>query len=212
LSAEEKLVVGKCRIIAANTIDDMSAEFQPDLISGWNAVWFTFQACMVPLVSLFSDTSIPEEADKWKTSIETALRFFERNIPWSIAAKRSLDAVSKLYQAYKVQSSSLPKRSEQPPGPVPFYQQHQLVNNIQDMGGFCYTAAPEGTPYVMSSSAVDGWNADPATMGNLSGFWDDMMWDKKMPDMLETPFSIATDYDFQATTQGSGAPVWMNGN
>ncbi|KAF2641895.1 hypothetical protein P280DRAFT_541382 [Massarina eburnea CBS 473.64] len=210
LSAEEKVAVGKCRIVAAKTIEDMSNECQPDLISGWNAVWFTFQACMVPLVSLFSDTSMPEEAGKWKASIETALAFFERSKPWSIAAKRSLDAVSKLYQAYKAQSAIL-TQPEQPPVPISVQQQQQqqqFVNNMQGMQGFDYSAVPEGTTYAMHPSAVS-WNTDPNT---ISGFWDDMMWDTNLPDMLETPFGIATDYDFHGAAQDSGAPCWMNGN
>jgi hypothetical protein len=101
MSAEEKVAVGKCRILAMKTIEDMSQECMPDLLSGWNAVWFCFQACMVPLVSLFSDASMPEEVHKWQASVETALHFFEAARDYSIAAKRSADAVSKLYQAYK---------------------------------------------------------------------------------------------------------------
>ena len=105
LTAEEKVAIGKCRIISAKTIEDISNECLPDLITGWNAVWLVFQACMVPLVSLFSDSSMPDEIEKWQISIETALAFFERSKPWSIAAKRSMDVISRLYNAYKLQFS-----------------------------------------------------------------------------------------------------------
>ncbi|KAF1954773.1 hypothetical protein CC80DRAFT_549955 [Byssothecium circinans] len=211
LSAEEKVAIGKCRIIAAKTIEDMSNECQPDLISGWNAVWFTFQACMVPLVSLFSDSSMPEEVEKWKASIETALVFFERSKPWSIAAKRSMDAVSRLYQAYKVQST-MSDQVEPPPAPIPVQQQQQFVNNMQSMPGYDYNAVPEGATYAMNPGVVGSWNTDSNTMGHLSGFWDDMMWDTNLPDMLETPFGITNVYEFQGAAQDSGAPCWMNGN
>lgn len=207
LSAEEKVAVGKCRIIAAKTIEDMAGECLPDLISGWNAVWFTFQACMVPLVSLFSDTSMPEEAEHWRASIETALAFFERSKPWSIAAKRSMDAVSKLYQAYRAQfaEQAQPDHQQQPHPPQ--------FNNIAGMEGtFDYNAVPDVGGLSMNPGAVASWNSDPHAMGQLSGFWDDMMWDTNLPDMLETPFGLGNDYDFQGAAQDSGAPCWMQGN
>jgi hypothetical protein len=201
--------VGKCRIIAAKTIEDISNECLPDLISGWNAVWFAFQACMVPLVSLFSDTSMPEEIEKWKASIETALVFFERSKPWSIAAKRSLDAVSRLYQAYKVQASVVQTQPEQLHQSQP--QQH-FVNqhNLSGMGGhFDYNTVPDVGALTMNTGV---WSNDPNSMQQLSGFWDDMMWDTNLPDMLETPFGLTNEYEFQGAAQDSGAPCWMQGN
>jgi hypothetical protein len=219
LNAEEKLAVRKCRLIAAKTIQDMSNECLPDLISGWNAVWFTFQACMVPLVSLFSDTSMPEEAHKWRGSIETALAFFERCKPWSIAAKRSMDAISKLYQAYKVHSTSQ-QPTPCPPSLLPVQQhqqqqrQHQppFTHNVPHMGGFQYNTMPDVSPLTLHPSVVGHWDGDPNSMGNLSGFWDDMMWDTNLPDDLEAPYGLAADYDFQGAAQDSGAPCWMHGN
>ncbi|KAF2143423.1 uncharacterized protein K452DRAFT_286252 [Aplosporella prunicola CBS 121167] len=108
LSAEEKVAVGKCRVMAGQNIDDISAECTPDLISGWNAVWFCFQACMVPLISLFSDPlSMPEEVNKWKAQIERALAFFDRMLEWSVAAKKSHDAIARLYEAAKMHIESV---------------------------------------------------------------------------------------------------------
>jgi hypothetical protein len=202
LSAEEKVAIGKCRIIAAKTIEDISNECLPDLISGWNAVWFTFQACMVPLVSLFSDSSMPEEIEKWKASVETSLAFFERSKPWSIAAKRSMDAVQKLYQAYKMQGHA---QSEQHLPPQPHFQH----NNGMEISHFDYSGVPDVSGLNMNMPA---WSNDPGAMQHLSGYWDDMMWDTNLPDMLETPFGLANDYDFQGAGQDSGAPCWMQGN
>ncbi|KAJ4360463.1 uncharacterized protein N0V89_001026 [Didymosphaeria variabile] len=213
LSAEEKVSVGKCRIIAAKTIEDISNECLPDLISGWNAVWFTFQACMVPLVSLFSDTSVPEETQKWCASIETALTFFARSKPWSIAAKRSLDAVSRLYQAYKMQFPAQPGSlgAQQVPNPnIP-----QFAPDMQGLSGFAYGAAAPVPDYGFAMNAnpdmMEGWGRDP-NMANISGFWDDMMWDTNLPDMLDAPFGMAGDFDFQGAAQDTGAPCWMQGN
>lgn len=206
LSAEERVAIGKCRLIAAKTIEDIASECLPDLISGWNAVWFTFQACMVPLVSLFSDHSIPEEAEKWRASIEIALEFFERSKPWSIAAKRSQDAVSRLYQAYKAQFLEHGHAVQ---------QAHQHFNNHgapQMDGHFDYSSVPDVAALSMNPGAAGTWNTDPHAVQHINGFWDDMMWDTNLPDMLDTPFGLSNEYEFQGAAQDSGAPCWMQGN
>jgi len=204
LSAEEKVMVGKCRIIAAKTIEDISNKCPADLISGWNAVWFTFQASMVPLVSLFSDSSNPDEVEKWCNSVETALRFFDRIKPYSIAAKRSLDAVTKLYEAYKNAAAGAAEAAAADPA-EPQYGHFTSIegldpNAVQNVGNLA-----------MGPGVGMGVWPDPSTMGHLSGFWDDMMWDTNLPDMLETPFGLG-DYDFQSAAQDGGAPCWMLGN
>lgn len=38
LEADEKVAVGKCRIVAAKTIEDIAAEGKEELICGWNGV------------------------------------------------------------------------------------------------------------------------------------------------------------------------------
>ena len=128
MSAEEKVAVGRCRIIAGQTISDITYTCQEELIAGWNAVWMMYQAVMVPLVSLFSYLSLPssyingsspgnttesteggadattggdEDADKWRAQIETAIRFFDKMRSWSVAAKKSKDVVERLYDASK---------------------------------------------------------------------------------------------------------------
>ncbi|KAK7178065.1 fungal specific transcription factor [Paraphaeosphaeria sporulosa] len=215
LSPEEKVSVSKCRTIATETIEDISNDCYPDLILGWNAVWFTFQACMVPLVSLFSDTSVPEETENWCSSIETALAFFGRSKPWSIAAESSLDAVLKLYQAYKMQFyASL--------GPLGV--QHVSNPNVrhfapdwQGLGHFPYHAAEPVPDHVFAVNtginAMGSRERDSNEPGNISGFWDDLM-DKSLPDIPEAWFGIGMlrTFDSPGAAQGAGAPCWMHGN
>jgi hypothetical protein len=165
--------------------------------------WFHF--------SLFSDTSMPKEAEKWRNSIETALAFLERSKPWSVAATRSLDVVSKLYQAYKAQSSTQ-QPQQQPPLQHTIQHQPQYTHNVTPMGGYHYNNLPDVSPLTMHPAVVGQWGGDPNAMGNLSGFWDDMMWDTNLPDMMEAPFGLPTDYDFQNAAQDSGPPCWMQGN
>lgn len=201
LTAEEKVSVGKCRIIAAKTIEDISNDCLPDLICGWNAVWFTFQACMVPLVSLFSDTSMPEEVGKWKSSVETAIAFLERSKPWSIAAKRSMDAIARLYQAYQcqfTQPAHTPQYNHNNGGPVTPMEPHFDFSGVADMAALSMNAGL--------------WSNDPSATQQLNGYWDDMMWDTNLPDMMEAPFNMPNEFTFQGAGQDTGAPCWMSGN
>lgn len=228
LSAEEKVAVGKCRLIALKTIEDISQECMPDLISGWNAVWFCFQACMVPLVSLFSDTSVPEEIEKWKASVETALQFFETVKDWSIAAKRSGDAVRRLYAAYKTSASTL---SQPQPQQATMPSSSSTIQTPQQYQGHTHFAVPGTTnaPTMLNTHAAYGggpgqsafhYNPATPTWANandptiLNNFWDDMMWDTNLPDMLETPFGLSNEYEYNGAAQdsGSGGACWMHGN
>ena len=87
------------------------------------------------------------------------------------------------------------------------------MNNLQGLGGFEFDHVPDSAAFAMHPGPMSGWSTDPTAMNNLNGFWDDMMWDTNLPDMMEPPhFAIATDYEFQSTTQDKGAPLWMSGN
>lgn len=233
LSTEEKVAIRKCRHIALKTIEDISQECMPDLICCWNAVWFCFQACMVPLVSLFSDASMPEETEKWKSSIETALAFFEQVKDWSIAAKRSGDVVTRLYAAYKTHASTASHQAQAQPQPqaqVPqmAYPQQQGHTQMHAHFGVAGTQAPSmlntdaAAAYTQQhAAAFSHFNPATPTWSNmrndpaiLNNFWDDMMWDTNIPDMLETPFGLGNEYDYASAVQepGSGGPCWMNGS
>lgn len=209
LTAEEKIAVEKCRTAASTTIDELNRDCMSDLISGWNAVWFCFQACMVPLVSLFSDASQPEEVEKWKASIETALTFFDRIKDWSIAAKRSADAVSRLYAAYKAQKTTSPQPSI-PPTPQMLQQQAYTVSN-----NFYNNFETNQQPFDFNAAGLQDWpNASMNDPNYLNYFWDDMMWDTNLPDMQDTPFGMSNVYDFTGAAQDSGmdGAYWMHGN
>lgn len=210
------MAVGKCRLVALQTIHELSQECMPDLISGWNAVWFCFQACMVPLVSLFSDSSVPEEVEHWKVSIETALHFFETVKDWSIAAKRSGDAVTRLYAAYKTYASTMSRPEVVIPMTQPPYENHT------HFGVPISTSAPSmlnthavydhGHTAFQFNSVTPNWaNGNDPTI--LSNFWDDMMWDTNLPDLLEAPFGL-NDFEYTGAAQDSGqsGACWMHGN
>jgi hypothetical protein len=219
LTAEEKVAVGKCRILALKTIEDISQECMPDLLSGWNAVWFCFQACMIPLVSLFNDASQPEEVRKWQAAIDTALQFFESARDYSIAAKRSGDAVAKLYQAYKAYAS--PAQAPQTPTAMVMPPQHYHVPAPYPVNTMA-AAQMQLNAHVNLGQGQNAYHYNPATptWANandptiLNNFWDDMMWDTNLPDMLEAPFGLGNDYEYGGSAQDSGnvGACWMHGN
>jgi hypothetical protein len=213
LSAEEKVAVGKCRSIACTTIEEISRDCMPDLISGWNAVWLCFQACMVPLVSLFSDASIPEEVESWKISIETALKFFSRVGDWSIAAKRSGDAVSRIYTAYKAHTAAPLQHSI---APTPQHSQHSypLQNTYPQFNVPQLSLDPNAIPFDFNT-AMPGWpSIDSNNPTFLNYFWDDMMWDTNLPDMHDASHGPINEYDFAGAAQdsGMGRAYWTHGN
>ncbi|KAF1348352.1 hypothetical protein EJ07DRAFT_169615 [Lizonia empirigonia] len=219
LTADEKIAVEKCRTMASITIEEISRDCMPDLISGWNAVWFCFQACMVPLVSLFSDASQPEEVEKWKASIETALAFFDRVRDWSIAAKRSADAVSRLYAAYKAQKTTPPQPLIAPTPQMQQQQQQQqayaIPNDYSQFNVLNPNLDPSQNAFDYNAETMQNWpNTNVNDPNYLNYFWDDMMWDTNLPDIQDVPYGMNNDYDFTCAAQdsGMGGAYWMHGN
>lgn len=276
LSTEEKVAVGKCRVIAAQNIEDISNECTPDLISGWNAVWFCFQACMVPLISLFSDISNPDEIAKWRAQIQMALAFFDRMERYSVAAKKSREAIARLCEASRINQEQLeeqmrqrqeiweqqqaanaklnanngmqnfqqfgnntPKQQQQQqqhqqrqsphqqqqqqrhspnnaiaaintnqPFPSSFAGQQPLPNMRGMSGGIGMGVWPPPAPPDMG-----GQGGGPSSLGSLSGFWDEMMWDT-FPEISEDPFGgFNGEFDFPPASQdAAGAQCWQLGN
>ncbi|KAI5367559.1 hypothetical protein Slin15195_G026880 [Septoria linicola] len=124
MSAEERLAVGRCRIVASQAIADIDSTCQDNLIAGWNAVWMMYQAVMVPLVSLFSVLALPPSAtaaesplqtpgsngtlttpgsdddiESWRRDVERSIAFFDRMQSWSVAAAKSRAVVQRLLDA-----------------------------------------------------------------------------------------------------------------
>jgi hypothetical protein len=113
LSAEEKLAISKCRFAAAQTIEDIASQGKSNLISGWNGVWLCYQAAFVPLVSLFTDLSNPEETDKWRNQVEKAIDYFTKMEKYSVAAKSSAEVVSRLLESSRVAAEEVDARQKQ---------------------------------------------------------------------------------------------------
>ncbi|KAL3427327.1 fungal specific transcription factor domain-containing protein [Phlyctema vagabunda] len=102
-SPEELAAVNQCRMIAKQTIEDIAREFTPNQMLGWNGVWFMYQASMIPLVSVFWESWNPSQVRECQAQIEVVLDALENMSDWSLAARRSREVVSKMYDASKQQ-------------------------------------------------------------------------------------------------------------
>lgn len=94
----EIAAVETCRELAKATIDEISREWARNQMSGWNAVWFLYQAVMVPLVSIYWQWNSPFVTE-WQLQIEATLTLFDAMEDWSLAARRSREVVRRLYEA-----------------------------------------------------------------------------------------------------------------
>lgn len=105
LRAEERAAIERCREIADGTIRDISSTAPSNQMSGWNGVWLVFQAVLVPLLGLFLNDQTVVDArastEACQTQVEIAMMVLARMQPWSPTAKRTLDVVSRIYEASK---------------------------------------------------------------------------------------------------------------
>lgn len=97
--------VETCREMAKATIEDISREWTRNQMSGWNAVWFLYQAAMIPLVSIFWEWNSPQ-VPEWQKQIETILELLDAMEDWSLAARRSREVVWRMYEASRQTSAS----------------------------------------------------------------------------------------------------------
>jgi hypothetical protein len=93
--------VEKCRVVAKQTIEDISREWARNQVSGWNAVWFLYQASMIPLVSIFWENWNTSMMREWQNQVEIVLDDLGAMAEWSLSARRNREVVSKMYEASK---------------------------------------------------------------------------------------------------------------
>ncbi|KAF9891579.1 hypothetical protein FE257_003590 [Aspergillus nanangensis] len=105
LRAEERTALEKCREMAELSIQNIAATAHLNQLCGWNAVWWTFQASMVPLLGLYLNDPTADDPrasiESCQAQVETAIMTLTRMQPFGHTAKSSLDAVSRVYNASK---------------------------------------------------------------------------------------------------------------
>lgn len=135
--------VEMCRELAKHTVDDIAREWSRNQMSGWNAVWFLYQAAMVPLVSIFWQYNSPRVAD-WNKQIEAIVELLEAMEDWSLAARRSREVISRMYDA----SRMIAHTRGQPETPL------EAFMSPQEMSGLFATSSPD--EQLMSPIGLDG--------------------------------------------------------
>lgn len=105
LRSEERTAIERCREVAEMSIQNIACTAQLNQLCGWNAVWWTFQASLVPLVGLFLNDPTADDPrasiESCQAQVETAMTILARMQSYGHTAKRSLDAVSCIYEASK---------------------------------------------------------------------------------------------------------------
>jgi len=138
LSSAEQDSVAACRALAADSIVDIACDWQQDPMCGWHAVWYLFQASMVPLVSLFYEYFNATECGKWHGQIEMVLRLLQSMELWSPMAKRTRDVIVELHQSSMQMQARQSGSGEEAPNPVmrmDMQQMWQQGPGGQQMGG-----------------------------------------------------------------------------
>lgn len=125
LRAEERTAIEKCRQVAEQSIQDIAATAQLNQLCGWNAVWWTFQSSLVPLLGLFLNDPTADDprasVESCRVQVETAMATLIRMQSYGHTAKRSLDAVSRIYEASKRGQNVASSTPSAEPFPINLY-------------------------------------------------------------------------------------------
>jgi hypothetical protein len=112
LHSDQRVCVKKCQSLASQAIENIASEWVQNQYSGWPAVWFLFQACTIPLLSLHSFSDDTHHSEDWSQQVLKVIRLFKEMEQWSIAARKTHELVSLLYDAYRKTLASNPNTVE----------------------------------------------------------------------------------------------------
>lgn len=107
LGSEEQEVVRKCRHIAADVIFSIQSQWRPNKMCGWQAVWFLFQACLIPLMALAVEPDEHPDYQNWRQQVILAINMCEEMSEWSLVAKKTKEVMQRLFEATKRPSMSI---------------------------------------------------------------------------------------------------------
>lgn len=205
---EELEAISKCRAVAKQTIEDIAREWTPNQMLGWNGTWFMYQASMIPLVSMFWESWNTNLVRDCQSQIEIVLEAFEGLADWSLAARRSREVLSKMYEASK---RPLTRQTSPRLGPV-------MVNGNGNVPGIMLTNGNGNNGangmnghqmVMMNGNGMNGQMMETNEMQPMEVFGEDGMlimdqgvWDldgmlwANLPDGLDMPYDgLPMDYD-----------------
>ena len=200
LSEQDRYAIQKCRILAGQAITTIDQTCQDNLISGWNGVWLTYQAVMVPILSLATlstgehaasdesntavggDQSPPSDASEWEAQIRTAIGIFDKMSSYSLAAVKSKIVVEQLLHACK---KIKPTGSN-----VSHVDQPQVRLEHDDSIGL-FPGSLDNADF----SVLEFDTQDP----NMDFLWDDMAWESVSGTFDNMPFANTHHFEFDDT-------------
>lgn len=210
LRSEERAAIEKCRSLAEETIQDISAITNANAMLGWNGVWIIFQATMVPLLGLFitDDTNTDPKAShkSCQTLVDSAMNTLQRMQPWSPTALQSLNCVYRIYEASKreaelesVGDNNAIMRGGYYPTPITTASRPQISTTIVP-------------PAQMSINRNTGLQS-PVAGPNLMTEPVHYVPDQEMFDFLAyTDDPLTTSFSNTEFTSDSTAALWMHQN
>ncbi|OZJ02364.1 hypothetical protein BZG36_04478 [Bifiguratus adelaidae] len=102
LTPDENVCISKCHAIAKEAIESIASEWTENQFSGWPAVWFLFQACIIPILCIYSYRDDTQQLDEWNQQVQKSITLFQEMEPWSVAARKTRELVCLLFEASKV--------------------------------------------------------------------------------------------------------------
>jgi hypothetical protein len=209
---DELEAVANCRVIAKQTIDDIAREWTANQMLGWNGVWFMYQASMIPLVTIFWENWNTQQVRECQAQIEVVLETFEGLSDWSLAARRSREVVSKMYEASKrpMTRQTSPRIGPTVPGGINGHVSNMSLSNAvngaiggHEMNGngvhvngmqFMSGEAHQMNGHMMSAAEMQHAHQqammdEGMLMMEQGGVWDldGMLW-SNLPDGLDMPW------------------------
>ena len=103
LPPDEERAVRSCRSIAHEIIAHTSSDKFYSSFTIRNATWYLFQACLVPLIGLFSDGD-SVDTEIWKQDVESVIRTLSLHTGTSSTVNRTLEVIASLYAASSTDS------------------------------------------------------------------------------------------------------------
>jgi hypothetical protein len=162
IRADERNAIQRCRESAELVILDIAQTTNVNRMLGWNAVWFLFQATMVPLICLSGvpvDNNLEVSSESCRNQVQTAILALDRMRPYSPNAGRTFEVISSLFSAL-LQGSDV-----QPPD----------TNRDEPMSN----SLSEGMPVASEHNAEQGLRGRP--VDEAAGFFDNLppeyMWE-----------------------------------
>lgn len=89
----------KCCSLAKENIELIMASWYPNQVLAWNSSWFLFQACLVLLLRLLSQSTPSSEVDAYEEIIARSLQLLVDMRPWRVSVAQTHDLILFIFSA-----------------------------------------------------------------------------------------------------------------